>query len=663
MTMARILAVFVLLAALVPASAGSAALHHDMEIRLDPERRDLTVTDRVRIEGGGTVTFLLSSNFVVTGFSVDGRTEGVARVGNRWHVDLGAFGAHSLVFSYRGQVKPLPPEPRPRHPIEPAAAIEGTFLPGSAEWYPHLEGKKFTYRVAVDLPEGQVAVVPGRMEAESTVDGRYRAAFASEVPAFGVVLMAGPYRIEERDHDGIRLRTYFPPAIGSLATDYLDFTGRYIDLYRNWIGPYPFSAFHVVAGPYPVGYGYPGMTYMGERVLRLPFIRYTSLGHEVLHNWWGNGVEADHTAGNWSEGLTTFMADYTFGARRSAAKGRDMRLGWLRDYAALPAKRDRPAVEFVFKEHDAAQVIGYHKVAFFFHMLRNDLGSDTFDDGIRRFWNSHRLGVAGWPDLRNSFEAASGKNLGAFFDQWLRRTGAPRLSLSDVDVRPENGRYRVAFTLAQDPPVYALEVPVVVTTTTGSQRFALRLDGTSARRKLYTDARPEILAVDPGFDVFRRLDPSEAPPILRDVTLNSNTATVILAGDGEAEGAARRLAERLLDSPPNWAPPAADLLAPLPLLLVGTTNRVVDFLHDSALPPVPPELDGRGTARVWAGRHRGQPLLVVAADDAAGLEALLRPLPHYGRKGYLVFEDRKAVEHGTWPAAEGPLRVRLPGTE
>jgi len=38
---------------------------------------------------------------------------------------------------------------------------------------------------------------------------------------------------------------------------------------------------------------------------------------------------------------------------------------------------------------------------------------------------------------------------------------------------------------------------------------------------------------------------------------------------------------------------------------------------------------------------------------------LLRPLPHYGRMGYLVFDGAKAVEHGHWPAGTGPLRVRL----
>jgi hypothetical protein len=29
------------------------------------------------------------------------------------------------------------------------------------------------------------------------------------------------------------------------------------------------------------------LTYLGRDILKLPFIKTTSLGHEVLHNWWG----------------------------------------------------------------------------------------------------------------------------------------------------------------------------------------------------------------------------------------------------------------------------------------------------------------------------------------------------------------------------------------
>lgn len=75
----------------------------------------------------------------------------------------------------------------------------------------------------------------------------------------------------------------------------------------------------VVASPLPTGFGMPTLTYLGADVLRLPFIRKTSLGHEILHNWWGNGVYVDYTRGNWSEGLTTLMADYAYKEDESAA--------------------------------------------------------------------------------------------------------------------------------------------------------------------------------------------------------------------------------------------------------------------------------------------------------------------------------------------------------
>ncbi len=101
----------------------------------------------------------------------------------------------------------------------------------------------------------------------------------------------------------------------------------------------------MVSSPTPTGFGMPTLTYLGVEVLRLPFIRTTSLGHEVLHNWWGNGVYPDYAQGNWSEGLTTFMADYAYKERESDEAARDMRRGWLRDFAALAPGQDAPSHE------------------------------------------------------------------------------------------------------------------------------------------------------------------------------------------------------------------------------------------------------------------------------------------------------------------------------
>src|SRR5262249_8019478 len=158
------------------------------------------------------------------------------------------------------------------------------------------------------------------------------------------------------------------------------------------------SGFAVVSSPFPVGLGFPGLTYLGVQVLRLPFIPDTSLGHEVLHSWWGNGVQVG-AGGNWAEGLTTFMADYTFLERHGADAAGDERRAWLRESSLLPATDDRPLTAFVARTHAASQATGYHKAAFVFIMLRDEIGADAFAAGVRAFWQAHRFGSASWSDL------------------------------------------------------------------------------------------------------------------------------------------------------------------------------------------------------------------------------------------------------------------------
>jgi aminopeptidase N len=70
-------------------------------------------------------------------------------------------------------------------------------------------------------------------------------------------------------------------------------------------------------------------------------------------------------------------------------------------------------------------------------------------------------------------------------------------------------------------------------------------------------------------------------------------------------------------------------------------------------------LRGRGSAVVWmATLPQEKSMAVVSARDAEALAALLRPLPHYGRKSYVVFDGIKAVESGVWPSRPQVWRFR-----
>ena len=304
------------------------------------------------------------------------------------------------------------------------------FLPYGIGWLANggAEDDRVTYVLNLDVHAPYKAVATGSLVDEQETDERFRATFESRMPTEPPSVFVGDYVISERDHGDLRLRTYFPMDRQELAPAYLDQVAGYIDRFSEEIGAYPYDGFAVIASPLPVGLGFPGLTYVSSQILHMPFMLTRSLAHEIAHNWWANGVFVDYAEGNWAEGLTTYMADYGLAEADDADAAWQMRLGWLRDFAALPDERDQPITSFRSKGHDADQVVGYNKVAMVFHMLRQELGEDIFRAGIAHFWDRHKFESAGWSDLQASFEtAADGRDLDTFFDPWLKEKGAPLL--------------------------------------------------------------------------------------------------------------------------------------------------------------------------------------------------------------------------------------------
>jgi len=632
-------------------------VQHDLRIVLHPATRELQAEDTLTTAGNSIVDLVLPAQFEIDQFTLNGQpvapsadtdSEGLTH----WRLAGEGTGTQRIFLRYHGQLATLPDTDHrgTLQGLPPMADVRGSFLPGGTGWYPQIQGRTFSYRLTLELPAGQRGLVPGRLIAETDDAQGYRATFDFPFPADGIDLLAGPYEVQQRwlaqqGTDPIRLRTWFHPEIRDLAKDYLDALNHYIEFYSRWIGEYPFSEFSVVSSPLQTGFGMPAMAYLGIDVLRLPFIRTTSLGHEVLHNWWGNGVYTDYETGNWSEGLTTFMADYTYKEQESAQAGREMRLSWLRDLAALPPGQDTTLRAFVARTHGSSQIVGYDKAAFVFLMLRDRLGTEAFDRALRAFWREQRFRRAGWLDLRHAFEQSSGIQLATFFEQWLTRSGLPKLRIENAAV--EGNRIRV--TVAQTEPVYVLQVPLVLESETGRETHVVELS--ALRKEFVIDATsaPTAVALDPDLRLARRLDSKELPPILRQVMIDAGTALVVATSKSGFQDAAQQLADKLLDSSPR----IVDIAQPVPrgpLLLIGAAAEVDAYLEQHGLPPRPLQLRNRGSAQVWAATQPdGNALLIISAANAQALQSLQRPLPHYGRQSWLVFDGAKAIDRGVWP--------------
>ncbi|MCX7672451.1 MAG: M1 family aminopeptidase [Thiobacillaceae bacterium] len=638
---------------LIVAWAQAATPHLELNVQLDPHARRLQV--HAHLSGlDAPVRIALAPELRLQRVSLNGRPWPTA---DRPALDVPAGGRVTLVYGGR-----LPPMPQLDHrgvlgELPAAAGPEGSYLPAAGAWYPH-PGRPFTYRLRLHLPAGQKGLVPGNRVQETDGPAGYSATYDFPHPAEGIDLMAGPYVTDERSlslDDGrrVRLRTWFYREERDLAADYLQAASRAIERYSRLIGPYPYTDFGIVASPLPTGFGMPSLTYLGRGVLRLPFIRTSSLPHEVLHNWWGNGVYPDWARGNWTEGLTTFLADYAYKEDEGEAAARAMRLGWLRDLAAVPESEDRPLSAFTARRHGVDAVLGYNKAAMVFLMLRDAIGREAFERGLKLLWQRFRFRTASWDDLARVWSEAAGRDLTEFFRQWVGRAGAPSLRLTSAVA--SDGQVRVALEQAGEP--WRLEVPVGLRIY--PDRFEIRrvpLEGARTTVGLPVKGLVQAVELDPDYRLWRRIDPRNLPPILRETFIAPRVALLAVGPDAAWQEAARRLAGRVLDHPPQPVVPGQSTGPSLPRLIIGDRQGVRQTLQGLGLPPAPPDLP-EGRVRVWAGRDDGStPYAVVSADSLQSLEPLQRSLPHYGRVSWLVYAQDGVAAKGVWP----PRPERLP---
>ncbi|MSP97822.1 MAG: M1 family peptidase [Betaproteobacteria bacterium] len=643
-----------------------------LEVLLDPGSRLLQAV--AQFENSAADSFLLHRSLEVRHATVEGAAVVLQRAGQRGESILWRIGGRrgaSVRLEYGGILPELDRTLDARSVLgakPPMASVAGSYLPASADWYPS-PAPLFTYRVSLRLPASQRGLVAGRLVSELLPDGdagQYAAVFAFDHPAGGIDLLAGPYVVRERivRREGatpVRLRTYFVPAIDTLADAYLEDSRRYIALYAERIGAYPFSEFSIVSSPLPTGLGMPTMTYLGESVLKLPFIRATSLGHEVLHNWWGNGVLADLSGGNWAEGLTTFMADYHYKERDSADAARETRLGWLRDFAALPEDAHAPLAAFHSRTHGAAAALGYGKSAMLFFMLRDLIGEAAFERGVRLLWVSRQFSLTSWNDLRAAFELASGRQLQPFFSQWIARAGGPRVRIVDAQVRERREGKQLDLVIEQSAPAYALRLPIEIVAANRSESRWIEIDSERSVVTLDLDWLPQGVRLDPDLRLWRVLDAEQLPPILRRWILADSPRLLLASDASDVRAAAASLAQGFFERAPRMLASAGPAQGSDPVLLVGLHAQVDATLERLGLPSRPRRLAGRGTAQVWTVQSEADrtPLAVVSARDTEALRQISRALPHYGARSYLAFEGARAIEIGVWPAPGRVIPVTL----
>jgi hypothetical protein len=684
--------VLALLPLLVPIQAGAeVTVHHDLRVTVHPEPGTLQAEDTLTLPGApGVAEFSLHAGLApevsTVGASVEpvGTAEGAVPL-TRYRLHLPP-GSSRVTVRYAGSIRHSitdtttdggPPMPTTAGLIDPS----GVYLDRGSGWYPDVGSDRLTFALTVRLPASWEAVSQGTSAPVDSGPGVSAVRWDEPDPQNGIYLVAAPFTVYRQATPVGEAEVYLRTPDPELARRYLDATGRYLETYSRLIGPYPYGKFALVENAWETGFGMPSFTLIGSRVIRLPFILDSSYPHEILHNWWGNSVYVDYASGNWAEGLTSYLADHLMQEERGA--GASYRRSALQKYADYVAEaEDFPLTAFRGRHGEASQAVGYNKALMVFHMLRREIGDRAFVHGLRRFYQQQRFRTASWAELQQAFEAASGRDLGGFFGQWLDRTGAPVLKLEDVTVAGDAGGYRVTGRISQTQsgPPYRLRVPVAVQVEgqADARVQTVDLDGREIAFAIETTAAPLRLQVDPDYDLFRRLDPAEIPTSFGRL-FGAPVSLFVLPAAAPADlgKAYRALALDWGRGPGALVMDTAIQALPTdrPVWVLGWENRwrsaVATALaaEGGALTGVGADLGGESVPRAGhtlalALPLAGAPALALgwtAADDPGAVASLARKLRHYGKYSYVAFAtpEMRAVRQGQWPVLDSPLSVAL----
>ncbi len=532
---------------------------------------------------------------------------------------------------------------------------EGAFL--LADWYPTAEADLAYFSLRANIPQNLHAVSEADYTTTRDMGDLKQLSFDFPHPVPHIHFVMAPYVINKERHGDVELETYLLPEDKGLAARYLAYTKKYLEMYEEMLGPYPFRRFAVVENILPTGYGMPTFTLLGRQVLKLPFIPETSLGHEILHSWFGNSVYVDYAKGNWSEGLTAYLADHYYDVLKE--KGWQHRKKIIEDFESYIHHDNEISIqEFVSGENRALRAVGYGKTAMFFHMLKNRAGEKGFAEGLKQLAKEQRFRITSWQDLERIFSKTAGENLSSFFAFWLNNKGAMAINISKIRLyQPKNG-YNLQFEIRVANSTMPVFIPVVIYTENKQEKHILPVSAAKQTLSLPLQERPQKMVVDPDYDLFRTLDPPERRAVLSRL-LGDPTRTVVLSEANEktygsliqelqSQGFSTASVEEIDHS----------VLGEKSFLFLGPQTELQSFL------PEPPENPSgfflQMRKNILNPRHV---LGLIQAENSDEVNGVGRRLFHYGQYSRLQFSGGKNVEKETEASDRGmQLEVGRPAT-
>ncbi|HEY7270041.1 MAG TPA: M1 family aminopeptidase, partial [Dehalococcoidia bacterium] len=388
-------------------------------------------------------------------------------------------------------------------------------------------------------PPNTVIAVGEMMGIDQNADGTRTFHWRQNVPhaAYLTSVVAGEYAELRDEWDGIPVTYYVPPGREEDGREAFKLTPEMMRLFSEKTGVrYPYAKYaQVVVQDFIFG----GMenvsaTTMTDALLADARARgdqdYEYLvAHELAHQWFGDLLTCRDWSHGWlNEGFATFFELVWHEHHRG--------LDWYR--MALQQEVDsymreaggsyrRAIVTNVYNAPmDLFDRHLYEKGGIVLNMLRRELGDDLYWKAIRRYVITQRSTNVTTPDLQRAIEAATGRNLDWFFDQWVYGAGHPDLKAEYAwDEANNTAKISLKQTQEGDNVAKVFRLPLTIDfTPDAGERQSFKVEMNDREQAFYFPlvARPRMARIDPGMHVLKAIDFQRSGEMLREQLANDD---------------------------------------------------------------------------------------------------------------------------------------------
>ena len=469
-------------------------------------------------------------------------------------------------------------KPSANHPHKVAHAWTQSQDENARFWFPCMDypHEKQRTTTTISVPKGSFALANGELAERTDENDRTIFRYEQDVPhsTYLMTLVTGPFvEVAQRGAGSRNVPVFYYVLPGREADGERAFskTPAMIELFEERTGaPYPYARYSQIA---VADFIFGGMentsaTTQTDRTLHdetahLDFSSDPLVSHELAHQWFGDLL----TCRDWSHAwLNEGFATYFEAVWREADLGYDEYLydifQCVADYLVEDADRYRRPIVYntyrnpieIFDRHL------YQKGAAVLHMLRGELGDARFWRSIRHYVERNAQRNVETIDFIRAIEESTGRNMRAFFDQWVFSGGHPEL---EVSFAWDAKRKVATVTLDQKQPIdrehpaYKFDVDLGFA---GDGKQERRVRATVEREHetvtVPLDFEPKLVRFDPGAfvlgNVTYKLGTDFAAAVLNggaDVVARIRAARE-LAKDGSQP--AREALQAAFDRDPFW---------------------------------------------------------------------------------------------------------------